>query len=93
MGQRDAFSSQDITKLNKMYKCPTESYVDGSVSKPPLNAHNNINELIDEDESSTAAAAAAGATTKKPTPSTSRPNRPFLNLVGNLIGAALNQGK
>lgn len=88
MGQRDAFSSDDVLKINKMYKCPDTS---GSEPKPPLNSHNNINELIDEEELTSAPSPAT--TTKKPSGATSRPNRPLLNLFGNLIGAALNQGK
>lgn len=83
MGQRDAFTSQDIVKVNKMYKCPNDSILEG---KPPVNAHNNIDALIGH--------AATSETNIKPS-TTSRPNRPFLQAVGNLAfqagQALLNQ--
>lgn len=89
MGQRDAFSSFDIEKVNKMYKC---SDVDSSSEevKPSSNGHNNINELIGEGNKP--------SDSSKPSPSESatrpsRPNRPFLNLVGSLISQALNPSR
>lgn len=93
MGQRDAFSSQDVEKINKMYKC-----ADGEVEeeKPPLNAHNNINALIDNtDKTEETSPSSGSSSTSSSTSSTSssgqdssRPNRPLLNLVGHLIGQA-----
>ncbi|XP_031620738.1 zinc metalloproteinase nas-4-like isoform X2 [Contarinia nasturtii] len=47
MGQRDAFSAQDVQKINKMYKCPANG---NGEEKPPMNSHNNIDELIGETE-------------------------------------------
>ncbi|XP_055324074.1 hatching enzyme 1.2 isoform X2 [Sitodiplosis mosellana] len=54
MGQRDAFSSADVAKINQMYKC---SNVDAPIvePKPPMNAHNNINELVGETDGTTTA--------------------------------------
>lgn len=72
MGQRDAFTSQDIIKLNKMYKCPKGSILEGN---PPVNAHNNIEALIGD---------AATTEHKIKTTTTPRPSRPFLQAVGNL---------
>lgn len=97
MGQRDNFATKDIEKINKMYKCPEGQAAE---EKPPLNAHNNINALI----GSTDATTEPSPTTSQgafPTPASSssstgplsgqgpsRPNRPLLNLVGQLIGQA-----
>lgn len=81
MGQREAFTSQDVDKINKMYKC-----LDGAVEeeKPTLNAHNNVAALIGDLESTTT------STSKPSAHAPSRPNRPFLHLVGNLIGLNRN---
>lgn len=85
MGQRDAFSAQDIQKINKMYKCSNIENVDEE--KAPLNAHNNIDELIGEIENEIT------TTTGRPSsPNPTRPNRPLLNLFGSLISQAFNQG-
>lgn len=84
MGQRDAFSTHDVQKLNKMYKCSDIENVDEV--KPTMNAHNNIDELIGDVESTT-------LTTGRPKPpNPTRPNRPLLNLFGSLINQAFNQG-
>lgn len=88
MGQRDAFSSQDIQKVNKMYKC-SDVGVDVDEIKPPMNSHNNINELIDE---SIETASTAETTTTKPASGPNRPNRPLLNLFGSLVNQVLSQG-
>lgn len=87
MGQRDAFSAQDVTKVNKMYKCgditptPVEASSEPSV-KPQLNAHNNVMELIGPEEEDNKPT----MTTKRP----SRPNRPLLSILGSFIGAGQN---
>lgn len=89
MGQRDAFSTQDVTKINQMYKCPNVG-APVTEAKPPMNSHNNINELIGETEEITTTT--IQTSTGRPS-APQRPNRPFLNLVGNLISNAINQGK
>lgn len=90
MGQRDAFSPEDVEKVNRMYKCPN---VGDNVDeiKPPMNSHNNINELIGESEEATVAAATTGNPPASPN-RPNRPNRPLLNLFGSLISQALSQG-
>lgn len=90
MGQRDAFSTQDVTKINQMYKCPNAGAPVITEPKPPMNAHNNINELVGESEETTTTQ--TSVSTGRPS-APQRPNRPFLNLVGNLISNAINQGK
>lgn len=85
MGQRDAFSSQDIQKVNKMYKC-SGTNVNTDAIKPPMNSHNNINELIDESEETM-----EETTTARPN-RPNRPDRPFLSLVGSLVNQVLSQG-
>lgn len=85
MGQRDAFTTQDIEKINKMYKCPNGSSV--SEEKPPTNAHNNIEALIGDLDSNENNVKPSAMTTTKPT-RPSRPNRPLLQLVGNLASQA-----
>lgn len=97
MGQRDDFSTNDIDKINKMYKC-SEGQVEEE--KPSLNAHNNINALIDKTDTTEVPSptpslgSSSSSSTTSALPSSgqgqgpSRPNRPLLNLVGHMIGQA-----
>lgn len=89
MGQRDAFSSQDIQKLNKMYKCNGAGFGVNEI-KPPMTSHNNINELINESEET---GSTAVSTTTKPATAANRPNRPLLNLFGSLVNQVLSQAR
>lgn len=93
MGQRDAFSSQDVQKINKMYKCPNTNGIEEE--KPPMNSHNNIDELIGEtDDADTAGRPSVPV---PPVQVQRPPSRPLLNLFGSLVAnaltSALNQGK
>lgn len=85
MGQRDAFSTPDVTKINQMYRCPNGGQPSIAEAKPPMTAHNNINELIGENEETTTQTAPISLSTGRP----NRPNRPLLNILGNLIGNAI----
>lgn len=92
MGQRDAFSMADVAKINQMYKCSNVDATTTVEPKPPMNAHNNINELVGEIDETTPIPPSSPTTGRPSAPN--RPNRPFLNILGNLIGNALaNQGK
>lgn len=70
MGQRTAFSSGDVTKLNAMYKC--------NQANPTVGASN-----VPEKPVASAIASAIATITK---PVQHRPNRPILNLVGSWFG-------
>lgn len=89
MGQRDAFSTPDVQKLNKMYKCPSVGIEE---ARPPLNAHNNIDELIGDIDEEITTMIPSTTTGRLPVPQRP-PNRPLLNILGGLISNALNQGK
>lgn len=81
MGQRDAFSSLDVQKVNKMYKCPDDNILDTH------HPYGSITNNGDGDEDSTNEPTPA-STDNKPT----RPNRPLLNLIGSVLGQAIAQG-
>lgn len=89
MGQREAFSSQDVEKINYMYKCDN-----GQVNeeKPPLNAHNNINALIDNTDT-TESQSPSSSSSPSSGHGASRPSRPLLHLVGQMINQALTNPK
>lgn len=71
MGQRTAFSSGDVAKLNAMYKCNKDK--PSTAAAPPSNG-------------TPVASAVASIIASASKPNQNRPNRPFFNLVGSWFG-------
>lgn len=77
MGQRDMFTSSDVEKLNKMYKCgniPFEETTDSS----------EVDDKIDITEGTTNRPSGGSGSGNG-----SGNNFPVLNFLGNLVGAAI----